>query len=173
MSKRAKRPPVPVEAVEANRPVDTAKDEELFQHFISNQKTYIERLTEFVAIPGVSAEPARRPEVVRAVEWFKGWCDKLGGNTMLKELGEQSPGLDLPPVLLAEFGADPNKKTLVVYGHLDVQPAAISDGWDTDPWVLTEKNGQLFGRGATDDKGPTTAWLWVSPRETKIDRARV
>jgi nonspecific dipeptidase len=157
-------------AFEAKRPVDTTKDEELFQHFISNQKTYIERLTEFVAIPGVSAEPARRPEVVRAVEWFKGWCDKLGGNTMLKELGEQSPGLDLPPVLLAEFGADPNKKTLVVYGHLDVQPAAISDGWDTDPWVLTEKNGQLFGRGATDDKGPTTAWLWVIEAYQKLGR---
>ena len=47
---------------------------------------------------------------------------------------------------------DPAKKTLLVYGHLDVQPATKEDGWDTDPWVLTEKDGKLYGRGSTDDK---------------------
>ena len=47
---------------------------------------------------------------------------------------------------------DPAKKTLLVYGHLDVQPAALEDGWDTEPFVLTEVNGKLYGRGSTDDK---------------------
>ena len=47
---------------------------------------------------------------------------------------------------------DATKKTLLVYGHLDVQPAAKEDGWDTDPWLLTEKDGKLYGRGSTDDK---------------------
>ena len=60
--------------------------------------------------------------------------------------------LPLPPVLMGELGRDESKKTLLVYGHLDVQPAATEDGWDTDPWVLTEKDGKLYGRGATDDK---------------------
>ena len=46
-----------------------------------------------------------------------------------------------------------------MYGHLDVQPAAKEDGWDTEPFQLVEKNGQLFGRGATDDKGPVLCWL--------------
>ena len=45
--------------------------------------------------------------------------------------------------------------------HLDVQPAAKEDGWDTDPFVLTEKDGKLFGRGSSDDKGPALSWLWV------------
>ena len=54
---------------------------------------------------------------------------------------------------------DPSKKTLLVYGHLDVQPAAKEDGWDTDPFVLTEKDGKLWGRGSTDDKGPVLGWL--------------
>lgn len=47
----------------------------------------------------------------------------------------------------------------LVYGHLDVQPALKEDGWDTEPFVLTEKNGKLYGRGASDDKGPVLGWL--------------
>lgn len=57
------------------------------------------------------------------------------------------------------LGSDPKKKTILIYGHLDVQPALKEDGWDTDPWVLTEKDGKLYARGATDDKGPVLAWL--------------
>lgn len=41
----------------------------------------------------------------------------------------------------------------------DVQPALKEDGWDTDPFVLTEKNGKLYGRGSSDDKGPVICWL--------------
>jgi len=71
---------------------------------------------------------------------------------------EESP---LPPILMGEFHVDPNLMTVCVYGHLDVQPAAKEDGWDTEPFVLTEKEGKLFGRGSTDDKGPALSWLWI------------
>lgn len=54
---------------------------------------------------------------------------------------------------------DPAKKTVVLYGHLDVQPALKEDGWDTEPFVLTEKDGKLFGRGSSDDKGPVLGWI--------------
>lgn len=67
--------------------------------------------------------------------------------------------LGLPPVLLATLGDDSAKKTVLVYGHLDVQPALKSDGWDTEPFELVEKDGKLFGRGATDDKGPVLGWI--------------
>lgn len=40
-----------------------------------------------------------------------------------------------------------------------MQPALLSDGWDTEPFVLTEKDGKLFGRGASDDKGPVLCWI--------------
>lgn len=46
-----------------------------------------------------------------------------------------------------------------MYGHLDVQPALLSDGWDTEPFSLTEKDGKLYGRGAADDKGPVICWI--------------
>ena len=131
-----KRPPAPEEksAPEFVEKDNTAADAELFQYFEANADTYVERLSEFVAIPSVSAEPERRPDVRRAICWFDDWCKRLGAHTVQKELGDQtlSDGttLGLPPVLLAEFGADPAKKTIVIYGHLDVQPAAVSDGWD-------------------------------------------
>ena len=67
--------------------------------------------------------------------------------------------MDLPPVLFAHLGKDPSKKTVMIYGLLDVQPALVEDGWDTEPFVLTEKNDRLYGRGSTDDKGPVLGWL--------------
>ena len=151
------------------RSTDEAGDPEFFAHVDKHADTYVERLGTFVSIPGVSAEPKRRPDVVKAVHWVKEWCEKLGATTTrLEDVGTQtlSDGteLPLPPVLLAAFGdpvAEPSKPVLVVYGHLDVQPASKSDGWDTEPFALTEVDGKLYGRGASDDKGPVTAWLWA------------
>lgn len=60
---------------------------------------------------------------------------------------------------MGRLGSDSSKNTICLYGHLDVQPADIADGWDSEPFVLTEKNGKLFGRGSTDDKGPVIGWL--------------
>jgi nonspecific dipeptidase len=67
--------------------------------------------------------------------------------------------LPLPPALLGTLGKDPEKKTVLVYGHLDVQPALKSDGWDSEPFEMTERDGKLFGRGTTDDKGPVIGWI--------------
>ena len=61
-----------------------------------------------------------------------------------------------------KLGTDKSKKTVCVYGHLDVQPAAIEDGWDSEPFVLTERDGKLYGRGSSDDKGPAIGWLHVA-----------
>lgn len=80
----------------------------------------------------------------------------MGATYELVDLGKQTlddgTEIDLPPVCFAELGHDKSKKTILIYGHLDVQPAEKSDGWDTDPFVLTNKDGKLYGRGSTDDK---------------------
>ncbi|KAF2729182.1 CNDP dipeptidase [Polyplosphaeria fusca] len=126
------------------------------------QGKFIERLSEAVAIPSISSEDARRPDVVKMGEWLAEQIRALGGEVELRQLGKQ-PGhehLDLPPVLLGRYGSDPKKKTVLVYGHYDVQPAQTSDGWATDPFKLSiDDKDRMFGRGSTDDKGPVLGWL--------------
>jgi acetylornithine deacetylase/succinyl-diaminopimelate desuccinylase-like protein len=57
-------------------------------------------------------------------------------------------------VVYAEWlGAGPDKPTALVYGHYDVVPAEMEDGWDTHPFEPVEKDGMIYARGATDDKG--------------------
>ena len=87
----------------------------------------------------------------------------LGASVRTFPLGPQpgKPHLELPPIVGARYGSDPQKRTILVYGHYDVQPAAKEDGWSSEPFTLTvdEKTGRMFGRGSTDDKGPVLGWL--------------
>lgn len=124
--------------------------------------SFIERLRKAVAIPSISAEDARRPDVVRMGHWLADELKSLGADVELRPLGKQphKEHLDLPPVVVARYGNDKAKRTILVYGHYDVQPAEKSDGWATEPFDLTvDEKGRMFGRGATDDKGPVLGWL--------------
>ncbi|CAH1171335.1 unnamed protein product [Phaedon cochleariae] len=135
----------------------------LFKHIDDNKKAYIEHLRDAVAIQSVSAWAHKRGEVRRMMEWAAEELKKLGAETQLRDLGAQTlpdgQSIPLPPVLLGSLGRDPKKRTVLVYGHLDVQPAHKDDGWNTEPFELTEKDGKLFGRGSSDDKGPVLCWL--------------
>ncbi|KAI1721311.1 peptidase family m20/M25/M40 domain-containing protein [Ditylenchus destructor] len=131
---------------------------------VDNRQTkFIERLREAVEIPSVSAEAARRNEVFRMVDWTQKQMEALNIKCHQVENGMQTlpdgSSIKLPPVIFGQLGENKQKKTLLVYGHLDVQPADISDGWNTEPFQLVEKDGKMFGRGSTDDKGPVIAWL--------------
>lgn len=86
----------------------------------------------------------------------------LGAHVEARPLGPQphKEHLDLPPVIVGRYGDDPKKRTILVYGHYDVQPALKEDGWATDPFTLTvDDKGRMYGRGSTDDKGPVLGWL--------------
>ena len=87
---------------------------------------------------------------------------KLGAEVEQRPLGKQphKEHLDLPPVVIARYGKDKNKRTILVYGHYDVQPALLEDGWATKPFDLTiDDKDRMYGRGSTDDKGPVLGWL--------------
>uniref|UniRef100_A0A1S4MXZ6 Peptidase M20 dimerisation domain-containing protein n=1 Tax=Pediculus humanus subsp. corporis TaxID=121224 RepID=A0A1S4MXZ6_PEDHC len=135
----------------------------LFSYIESHKNDYVNNLKEAVGIKSVSAWPNHRGEVVKMVKWVEEKLKELGTKCELKELGNEplpdGSSIPLPPVLLGTLGEDPKKKTVLIYGHLDVQPADKSDGWDTEPFELIEKNEKLYGRGATDDKGPVLGWI--------------
>ena len=86
----------------------------------------------------------------------------LGAHVESRPLGLQ-PGkkdLRLPPVIVARYGDSPSKRTILLYGHYDVQPALKEDGWATDPFTLSiDSQNRMYGRGSTDDKGPVLGWL--------------
>lgn len=127
------------------------------------EEEFIERLRKAVNIPSVSADPKLRSKVVAMAEFLTSELKTLGFSVEHRALGKQAAvDIDLPPVVLARLGNDKKKKTVLVYGHYDVQPAAKADGWSTEPFDLAVKpSGQMFGRGATDDKGPLLGWLNV------------
>jgi len=96
--------------------------------------------------------------------WLKSQLESLGATVELRDPGEQPghPGLNLPPILLGRYGSDPKKRTILVYGHYDVQPALLEDGWTSEPFKLrVDDKGRMYGRGSTDDKGPVLGWLNV------------
>lgn len=73
---------------------------------------------------------------------------KLGAHVESRPLGLQ-PGkksLHLPPVIVARHGSDPLKRTILLYGHYDVQPAGKEDGWASDPFTLSvDDRGRMYG----------------------------
>lgn len=95
-------------------------------------------------------------------EFLASELKSLGCTVESRPLGKQphKEHLDLPPVILARYGSSPDKRTILVYGHYDVQPAGKEDGWATEPFELSvDKQGRMYGRGSTDDKGPVLGWL--------------
>ncbi|KFO78643.1 Beta-Ala-His dipeptidase, partial [Cuculus canorus] len=136
---------------------------EIFQYIDAHQNDFIKDLKEWVMVESDSVQAHLRKEVIRMMALAADRLSLLGATVNLVDLGShQLPDgqdLPLPPVILGELGNDPQNPTVCFYGHVDVQPAKKEDGWKTDPYTLTEINGNLYGRGATDNKGPVLAWI--------------
>jgi hypothetical protein len=65
------------------------------------------------------------------------------------------------PLIFGRLGYDNNKPTVTFYGHYDVFPVN-NDGWISDPFTMMGKNGYLYGRGTSDDKGPILTILFAA-----------
>ncbi|MBP1467518.1 dipeptidase [Candidatus Chloroploca sp. M-50] len=109
---------------------------------------FVEELFAFLRIPSLSGDPAYAPDVRRAAEWLAEHMQGLGlAQVQVMETAGH-------PVVYGEWlGAGPDKPTVLVYGHYDVVPAEMSDGWQTPPFEPVERAGRIYARGATDDKG--------------------
>jgi acetylornithine deacetylase/succinyl-diaminopimelate desuccinylase-like protein len=105
-------------------------------------------MKELIAIESVSADPARMSELERSA------------NHIVQLLADLScPDIrivrarDGAPAVIGRFPAPESKPTVCLYAHHDVQPEGDPAAWRTPPFVATELDGRLFGRGAADDKG--------------------
>jgi acetylornithine deacetylase/succinyl-diaminopimelate desuccinylase-like protein len=105
-------------------------------------------LFEFLRIPSVGADPAFAGEVRRTAEWLAAHIHAMG-----LESARIMPTAGHPVVFAEWLGAGPEKPTVLVYGHYDVVPAVMEDGWDNPPFEPVEKDGKIYARGATDNKG--------------------
>jgi succinyl-diaminopimelate desuccinylase len=103
-------------------------------------------LKELLRIPSVSADSNHRDDVRRAAQWMVGRFEQMGLATELIETAGH-------PLVFAESPAVPGAPTVLVYGHYDVQPPDPLDEWISPPFEPTEREGNLYARGATDDKG--------------------
>lgn len=114
----------------------------------SNQNRFVQDLLEFVRIPSVSASSDYAADVQTAGEWVAARLTKSGAqNVQVMPTGGH-------PVVYGDWlHAGPDKPTVLIYGHFDVQPAEPFELWDTPPFEPSIRDGRVYGRGASDDKG--------------------
>lgn len=114
----------------------------------ANNNKFLNELYEMLRIPSLSGDPAHAGDIRKMAEWLAAHLDALG---LQKVAVMETAG---HPVVYGEWmGAGADKPTVLVYGHYDVVPATMEDGWETPPFEPTVKNGNIYARGATDDKG--------------------
>ena len=112
-----------------------------------NQDRFLEELKDFLRIPSISTDPGKKEEVSQAAHFVVDQLTKAG---MQKVELFQTPG---HPLVYAQRIEDEKKPTVLVYGHYDVQPVDPIDLWESGPFEPTIRGGELFARGAADDKG--------------------
>jgi acetylornithine deacetylase/succinyl-diaminopimelate desuccinylase-like protein len=123
-----------------------------FESFVAaHRDRMLEELKALLRIPSVSTDPARNADCRRAAEWVGNHLRALGCRNV------EYLASDTHPVVWAEGPAAPGKPTVLVYGHYDVQPPDPLEEWTTPPFEPTVRDGDIFARGATDDKGQVFA----------------
>src|SRR6476659_3899507 len=108
---------------------------------------YIEELKQYLSIPSISALPEHAADVRRAAEWT---ADALRNAGMQNVRLMDTPG---NPIVYADWLNAPGKPTILFYGHYDVQPVDPVNLWTTPPFEATVRDGEIYARGAADDKG--------------------
>jgi len=119
----------------------------------SNAREFFDQLKAWLAIPSISADPGYHGDVRSSAQWLAAHLTAAGFPAVeVWDTGTaRSPGR---PAVFAHWPAqDPAAPTVLVYGHHDVQPVEPLDEWHSPPFEPAERDGQLLGRGASDDKG--------------------
>ncbi len=121
--------------------------DEIVGYIQNNINTFQEELKEFLRIPSISMLPEYKDDINRCADYV---ADKLrnAGLSRVKILKTEGH-----PLVYGEWLGAPGKPVVLIYGHYDVQPVDPIELWDTPPFEPVIKDGKIYARGATDDKG--------------------
>ncbi len=123
-------------------------DERLLAHLRANHERLLARLVEFASIPSVSTDPAHAADITRAADWLATHVAAAGPFTV------RTMPTGGNPIIYGEWLGAPGRPTVLVYGHYDVQPPDPLEKWHSPPFAPTLRDGRLYARGVSDDKGP-------------------
>lgn len=130
------------------------------QFATENHSRFIEELKALLRIPSISTLPENKADVRRAAEFLAAELTRIGMENV--EIIETEGH----PLVYADHLHAAGKPTVLTYGHYDVQPPDPLDEWITPPFEPTERNGNLYARGAVDDKGQL--WMQVKALESLL-----
>ncbi len=117
-----------------------------------NRVDALDDLFEFLRFPSVSADTQFKPQVEACADWLLQRCRKAGLTSEKLPTGGN-------PVILARNDHKPARKTVLIYGHYDVQPPDPLELWETPPFEPVIRHERIFARGSTDNKGQIFAHL--------------
>lgn len=122
-----------------------------FAYIANNQDRFLEEFKEFLRFPSVSAQSAHANDILACAQWLKSHFEGIGLESQIIETEGH-------PIVRAR-GAGSSQKRMVIYGHYDVQPEDPLDQWDTPPFAPSLRDGYIYARGASDDKGQLFAHI--------------
>ena len=130
----------------------------------TNGDRFVEELKALLRIPSVSTAPEHKDDVRRAAQFCADELRRIGLERveLIETATAERPGGY--PLVYAEFLHTEGKPTVLCYGHYDVQPAEPLDEWKSPPFEPTERDGNIYARGAVDDKGQM--WMHVKAIES-------
>jgi len=118
------------------------------EEYIENHKDkFLDELFDLLRMPSISADSAFAGDVQKAAEYVAKRLQEAGADNVVLEKTAGNP------IVYGEKMVDPSKPTILVYGHYDVQPSVPDELWNTPPFEPTIKDGNIYARGACDDKG--------------------
>jgi len=121
-----------------------------YEFAAAHEADFLDDLKTLLRIPSISTMSQHKPDIRRAAEWLKADFEHIGMTRV--ELFPTAGN----PIVYAEWTGAPGAPTVLIYGHYDVQPTDDAGGqWLSDPFEPTVRDGNLYARGATDDKGQT------------------
>jgi len=118
------------------------------EYLAAHHDRTLRELIEFARIPSVSTDPTHRDDIARAAAWVAAQL-RQAGPIAVRDLSTGGH-----PVVYGEWLGAPGAPTLLVYGHYDVQPPDPLERWQSEPFEPELRDGRLYARGASDNKGP-------------------